>query len=320
MYLIFDTETTGLPRSYNAPMSDLDNWPRLVQLAWQLHDEKGRLLSNKNFIIRPEGFTIPYNAEKVHGISTKRALEEGHPLQEILQIFREDVAQTKYLVGHNIGFDIHVVGSEFLRAALVMPFEGKSELDTKDISTNFCALPGGKGGKFKWPTLTELHQKLFGVGFGDAHDAAYDVDATARCFFGLINQKIQATEPGVAFDEVHYEAPILGEANFAQPKPKDVSTPKAAEGKIQQPPTADVTDSQFTHLHVHTQFSVLQATSEIPTLIAKAKALGPMTTPTTRYPNMGGSLRNRHPTTPSTAASKYKRVNSKEVIRDILTK
>ncbi len=147
MYLIFDTETTGLPRSYNAPMSDLDNWPRLVQLAWQLHDEKGRLLSNKNFIIRPEGFTIPYNAEKVHGISTKRALEEGHPLQEILQVFREDVAQTKYLVGHNIGFDIHVVGSEFLRAGLVMPFEGKSELDTKDISVQFCALPGGKGGK-----------------------------------------------------------------------------------------------------------------------------------------------------------------------------
>ena len=95
MYLIFDTETTGLPRSYNAPMSDLDNWPRLVQLAWQLHDARGKLLSNKNYIIRPEGFTIPYNAEKVHGISTKRALEEGHDLKEILQIFREDVIQSK---------------------------------------------------------------------------------------------------------------------------------------------------------------------------------------------------------------------------------
>ena len=193
MYLIFDTETTGLPRSYNAPMSDLDNWPRLVQLAWQLHDARGKLLSNKNYIIRPEGFTIPFNAEKVHGISTKRALEEGHDLKEILQIFREDVVQSTYLVGHNIGFDIHVVGSEYLRGALFMPFEGMAELDTKDISTQFCALPGGKGGKFKWPTLTELHQKLFGEGFGDAHDAAYDVAATARCFFWLITQKIQAT-------------------------------------------------------------------------------------------------------------------------------
>ncbi len=290
MYLIFDTETTGLPRSYNAPMSDLDNWPRLVQLAWQLHDEKGRLLSNKNYIIRPEGFTIPYNSEKVHGISTKRALEEGHPLQEILQIFREDVAQTKYLVGHNIGFDIHVVGAEFLRAALVMPFDGKSELDTKDISTNFCALPGGKGGKFKWPTLTELHQKLFGVGFEDAHDAAYDVDATARCFFGLINQKIQATEPGVTWEEVQYEAPVLGDANFTQLPQKQAPVAKTVEGKTEQVPSSNLEDSPFSHLHVHTQFSVLQATSEIPTLIAKAKSLGMKALAITDHGNMMGAF------------------------------
>ena len=218
MYIIFDTETTGLPRDYNAPMSDVDNWPRLVQIAWQLHDARGKLLSNHNYIIRPEGFTIPYNAEKVHGISTKRALAEGHDLKEILQVFREDVVQAKFLVGHNIGFDINVVGSEYLRAELVMPLENKAELDTKDISTDFCALPGGKGGKFKWPTLTELHKKLFGIGFDDAHDAAYDVDATARCFFGLITQGVQKPEPGILQAEVIYEAPKLAEANFAQAK------------------------------------------------------------------------------------------------------
>ncbi len=36
MYLIFDTETTGLPKNYNAPLTDADNWPRLVQLAQSL--------------------------------------------------------------------------------------------------------------------------------------------------------------------------------------------------------------------------------------------------------------------------------------------
>ncbi|MFZ9188069.1 MAG: DNA polymerase III subunit alpha, partial [Algoriphagus sp.] len=223
-------------------------------------------------------------------MSTKRALEEGHPLQEILQIFREDVAQTKYLVGHNIGFDIHVVGSEFLRTALVMPFDGKSELDTKDISTNFCALPGGKGGKFKWPTLTELHQKLFGVGFEDAHDAAYDVDATARCFFGLINQKIQATEPGVTWEEVQYEAPVLGDANFTQLPQMQAPVAKTVEGKTEQVPSSNLEDSPFTHLHVHTQFSVLQATSEIPTLIAKAKSLGMKALAMTDHGNMMGAF------------------------------
>lgn len=33
-YLFIDTETTGLPKEYDAPYTDIDNWPRLVQLAW----------------------------------------------------------------------------------------------------------------------------------------------------------------------------------------------------------------------------------------------------------------------------------------------
>ncbi|MFN3761130.1 MAG: DNA polymerase III subunit alpha [Algoriphagus aquaeductus] len=289
MYIIFDTETTGLPRDYNAPMSDVDNWPRLVQIAWQLHDARGRLLSNHNYIIRPEGFTIPYNAEKVHGISTKRALAEGHDLKEILQVFREDVVQAKFLVGHNIGFDINVVGSEYLRAELVMPLESKAELDTKDISTDFCALPGGKGGKYKWPTLTELHKKLFGVGFDDAHDAAYDVDATARCFFGLITQGVQKPEPGILLEEVLYEAPKLAEANFVQAKDEQ----QAAKDILKQAGKADISDLAevpFTHLHVHTQYSVLQATSEIPAIVAKAKSMGMSAIAMTDHGNMMGAF------------------------------
>ena len=84
MYLIFDTETTGLPKDYNAPLTDLDNWPRLVQLAWQLHANDGSLIEAQNFIIKPEGYNIPYNAEKVHGISTERANKEGHDLNKVL--------------------------------------------------------------------------------------------------------------------------------------------------------------------------------------------------------------------------------------------
>ena len=80
MYLIFDTETTGIPHNKTAPITDLDNWPRVVQLAWQLHDRKGKLISRQNLIIRPDGYDIPYKAEQIHGISTKRALAEGHPM------------------------------------------------------------------------------------------------------------------------------------------------------------------------------------------------------------------------------------------------
>jgi DNA polymerase-3 subunit alpha len=87
MYLIFDTETTGLPHNKTAPITDVDNWPRLVQIAWQLHDAKGKLLSQQNFIVKPDGFDIPFKAEQVHAISTKRAIEEGHELKKVLEAF-----------------------------------------------------------------------------------------------------------------------------------------------------------------------------------------------------------------------------------------
>jgi DNA polymerase-3 subunit alpha len=180
MYLIFDTETTGLPKNYNAPVSDLENWPRLVQLAWQLHDSKGNLISAQSYIVKPEGFTIPYNSQQIHGISTERALEDGQDLTIVLKHFTEDLAKTEITVGHNIEFDLNIVGAEYLRTAQANHLEPVASIDTKEVSTEFCAIPGGRGGKFKWPTLTELHKKLFGEGFGEAHDAAYDVDARKR--------------------------------------------------------------------------------------------------------------------------------------------
>src|ERR1700752_92120 len=191
MFLIFDTETTGLPRNYNAPLSDSDNWPRVVQIAWQLHDVKGNLISANSIIVKPEGFTIPFNAAQVHGISTERALAEGAALQDVMNEFVEAVKQTKYLCGHNVEFDLSIVGAEFFRLGMSDFFAGKPVIDTKsDPVTEFCAIPGGKGGKFKWPKLEEVYRKLFNEGFEEAHNAAFDVQATAKAFFELLKRSI----------------------------------------------------------------------------------------------------------------------------------
>ena len=82
MYLIFDTETTGLPQNWKAPLTDFSNWPRCVQLAWQVHDVEGKLMEVKNYIIKPESYDIPVNAEKIPGISTERAIKQGMPLAQ----------------------------------------------------------------------------------------------------------------------------------------------------------------------------------------------------------------------------------------------
>jgi DNA polymerase III subunit alpha len=86
MYLIFDTETTGLPRNYNAPISDTSNWPRVVQIAWQLHEADGTLVEQKDFLIRPDGFNIPFQSEQIHGISTELASLAGRFRRRIIFI------------------------------------------------------------------------------------------------------------------------------------------------------------------------------------------------------------------------------------------
>ena len=284
MYLIFDTETTGLPQNYNAPLTDFDNWPRMVQLAWQLHGSKGELIAARNFIVKPEGYTIPFNAEKVHGISTKRAEEEGHPLADVLASFAEDVAQAEWLIGHNVEFDYSIVGAEYLRKEMPNATEGKTPYDTKLESTEFCAIPGGRGGKYKWPTLTELHNKLFGVGFDDAHDAAYDVDATARCFFGLLTEGVSAPLGGILPEEITYERPKLDEANFAKAKDK-------REGLVIDKEAAKDIDAPFAHLHLHTQFTILNATLDVKSVVKQAKEYGMPAVAMTDLGNMMGAFK-----------------------------
>jgi len=50
-------------------------------------------------------------------------------------------------------------------------------------STVFCAINGPMG--YKWPTLSELHYKLFNTYYVDKHNAYNDIKATAKCFWEL---------------------------------------------------------------------------------------------------------------------------------------
>jgi DNA polymerase-3 subunit epsilon len=182
MYIFFDTETTGLPRNWKAPVTDVENWPRLVQLAYLLFDEKGRKLQAGNYIIRPEGFQIPSDASAVHGITTERAVREGIPIHTALLAFMDQVKSAQYLVAHNMAFDEKILGAELLRLRYPL-IQGPQKICTMESTVAFCALPGKFG--YKWPKLSELHQKLFGTTFEEAHNAAVDIEATAKCFWEL---------------------------------------------------------------------------------------------------------------------------------------
>ena len=195
MYLVFDTETTGLPKNFKAPVSDTDNWPRCIQIAWQLHDEDGKLIEHQDYLVKPEGFNIPFDAEKIHGISTDLAEKEGFPLSEVVERFLVSLQKAKFVVGQNVAFDLNIMGSEFYRLGIENPFPSFSVLDTcTETTAQLCQISGGRGGRFKLPTLTELHEFLFNEKFGEAHNATADVEATTRCFMELIRRQIFTKE------------------------------------------------------------------------------------------------------------------------------
>ena len=108
-------------------------------------------------------------------------------MRPVLEQFAEAVKQAKVLVAHNIDFDSRVVGAELLRAGLPDALPRKKWRCTMKESVEFCRLPGRYG--YKWPALSELHQKLFGQPFTGAHDAAADCLACLRCFFELRERK-----------------------------------------------------------------------------------------------------------------------------------
>ncbi|AEM70754.1 DNA polymerase III, alpha subunit [Allomuricauda ruestringensis DSM 13258] len=306
MYLIFDTETTGLPKRWDAPITDTDNWPRCVQIAWQLHDELGNLIAQQDFLVKPEGFNVPYEAEQIHGISTALAEEKGVPLNEVLEAFNKALKQTKFVVGQNVGFDINIMGCEFHREGVESPMIELPVLDTcTEHTAELCKIPGGRGGKFKLPTLTELHEFLFGEPFAEAHNATADVEATTRCFLELIRKK------QYSYQELDVQPDYF--ERFSEANPKEIEliglkhinlkaaskeiadtlwtqdTGGVSEEEIQEN-VETLEEEPFVHLHNHSQFSVLQSTINIKDLVKATANHGMPAVALTDHANMMGAF------------------------------
>lgn len=186
-FIFFDTECNGLPQNYRASITDIRNWPRMIQLAWIVTDENGTILKKQNHIIRPEGFTIIPEVAQLTRITTDRALREGIALSTALNEFMGDLADANLIVGHNIAFDLNIVGCELYREGMAYnSLLTKRNICTMQRSTDFCAIPSNSPyGGYKWPKLEELHRKLFGCTFDGAHDALADIEATKKCYFAL---------------------------------------------------------------------------------------------------------------------------------------
>lgn len=188
MYLILDTETTGVTPT-----------DRVVSISWALYDESATRLLLSHDIIYPDGFSIPREASAIHGISTEEARRKGIPIKDALDHLSRDISQHSPIlfVGHNVNFDRPIVLNEYARLGTEAALAKLPTYCTMKSTVEFCRIPRFNGG-YKWPTLQELHRKLFGVPHASAHDAQGDVVACARCFFELRQRGLVSAKPAVA--------------------------------------------------------------------------------------------------------------------------
>lgn len=192
--LFIDSETTGLPLNDNLPYTDLKNWPYLVQVALIIEDDNYGILAKRNIILKPDGYTIPESATKIHGISNEIAVKNGEDRDKVISFLDLALYKSDIIIGHNVSFDLNVIKSEIIRIKGIENalFKKKKHIviDTMKMGRNICKIPNLSfhtrlSLPNKYPKLDELYYKLFNKHFNNQHDAMADVQAAYDCYYEL---------------------------------------------------------------------------------------------------------------------------------------
>ena len=205
LILVFDTETTGLPKSKVINKDVLHLWPYIVQFSYIIFDTEFKtLVKMKDFIIRvPDFITISEEVSKIHGITNDISLTKGVNIVDVLNEFFADLSIVDYIVGHNVSFDLNMIRAELHRIiddANYIEHISKFQMHLTTINTlkniyctmkesiDLCAIKTkDKFGRYynKFPKLIELYQKLFGITPNNLHNSLNDVIVCLRCFMKL---------------------------------------------------------------------------------------------------------------------------------------
>lgn len=195
MILIYDTETTGFVNTREPPSHP--SQPKLVQLACLLYEEDGTEVQSVSLIVKPDGWTIPPDAAKVHGITTEMAMKQGVPLRVALACFTNLRAVSSLIGAHNFEFDDLVMKAALAQVKAIPSHPGpKENVCTMRASTDYCKLPGSARMKaagmdgFKPPKLEELYSMLFKKSLANTHNALADARGCAECYFELKKRKV----------------------------------------------------------------------------------------------------------------------------------
>lgn len=188
-FLLFDTSANGQPANYQASARDTSNWPRLLHLSWQLMNEKGQLLDQRDDLIKPHGFSINEKMAERHQINATESADKGIPVKEAIEHFMAAVREADMVFAHNLSLNTGVVTAEADRHDVIERLSSSESYCLMQETTYYCGIMG-KRGNLKWPSLPELHKKIFGRSFNNAGRADADVTALGRCFIVLYKTKV----------------------------------------------------------------------------------------------------------------------------------
>lgn len=171
---VFDTETTGLKTSSLIP---LEKRSKVIELCMLTYDGSIDKLDESYTIEKL--FKVPEPLEpiitKITGLKDSDLINENTMEGWIPQI-REVIERSDMVVAHNVAYDVAMMNNEFARFG-TDPIAWPQKKCTVEESEHI------KGYRLK---LSQLHEELFGESFEEAHRARPDVEATARCFFKLM--------------------------------------------------------------------------------------------------------------------------------------
>lgn len=212
--IVFDTETSGLPKSRIITHNTIHLWPFIVQFSYIIFDtDTSTILKSYDAIVKVKPYNvISEDSIKFHGITQEISESKGINIDNVLAEFIGDLELADMIVAHNVEFDLNMIRVEVLRLEQSLIAQGNMELrminvelrmtliiQTKNLyctmreSVDLCKIEkeNSRGKYYKFPTLTELHKHLFDVEPKHLHNSFHDILCTVRCFIKMkYNQDI----------------------------------------------------------------------------------------------------------------------------------
>ena len=217
--LVFDTETTGLPKTCEISYEKISLWPHIVQFSYMIYDtDTFEVVKLSDHIIKlVDNMKINEESIKIHGITDEISQKKGVYFEEIVKELAEDFQGADCLVAHNISFDFNALKIELMRQLLKIKDSSKNMIVTRSVmkrkeivcdfltrlideqnpKQKFCTMKESiklcriiKVNKLgynylKFPKLSELHQFLFQCEPRNLHNALNDILICLRCFCKL---------------------------------------------------------------------------------------------------------------------------------------